>query len=162
MRPADKPRVSFRIALFVMLVLPGIVVGCAGGASGPAFTHLVPEPGTGLIYIYRVGKMIGGNNVYYLSANEELITRVGNGGYFWLMAPPGNTTFATRLKPSVVQLGAAFLFAMMEFEEVITIPVEADEIYFVRFDYYGQGELVTPEIGVTEIRELKRFDPATE
>ncbi len=121
-----------------------------------------PEPDTGIIYLYRVGSMVGGNNVFYLFANDEAITRIGNGGYYPYVSPPGNVTFSTRLRPSAAQRLMAVVVAARKPQDMITIPVEAGEVYYVRFDYYGRAGLVEREKGEEEIRGLKQFEPERE
>ena len=142
-----------RVLSLGIALLAGL--GCA--ASGPVFSRSVPKPGTALIHIYRLAETIGGGASYCLGANQELITIITNGGYYTYVASPGNTTFSMKHKPGII-----IVLRLRPFQDVITVPAEAGEIYFVRFDYVGRMELVSTAEGEREIQELHRFERADE
>lgn len=150
---------SQRVCLFHLLLIVTmacIITGC--GATGKAYVASTPTSGHALIYIYRLGRVPGSANAWYLSANGTRITTVTNGGYFAYDAKPGNVTFSAKLRPSILN----FLFAIfMPEEEMITVNVEPDNVYFVKFDHKFNGpymEVVDKSIGETDIHYLYMFD----
>jgi hypothetical protein len=122
----------------------------ACGASGKAFVASTPAPDHGLIYIYRQSHLQGGGASFYVSANGVRIGTLKNGGYINYEARPGNVTFAIALRtlgPSLITIPE---------KELITVPVEPGEVYYVRFKMSTQVmELVDESTGLKETHDLK-------
>jgi len=132
-----------------------LLVGCSG-AGGPAFSPKAPEPGTALVYFYRVERSIGAVVKLHLSVNGTRVAMVTNGGYYDYSTPPGNVTFSTRLK-----MGAFSWFnSLIQGErELLTVNVQAGETKFVRFNVVGATAVLVPNsVGMEQIQGLRRFE----
>lgn len=135
----------------VGLIAGALLVAC--GAHGPRFELANPEAGHGLIYVYRRGGALGGANSWHLWANGTHLGVVSNGGYFAYPAAPGNVTFKAQLKFNPLTL----IGPLLPQEELITIPVEEGEVYFVRFKIGPSMELVSKDVGEKEMRNMREF-----
>jgi len=97
-----------------------------------------------------------------LKANGQYITTVSNGGYLNYETEPGTVTFSTKLSPffgtsTFPSVPVVWLFALLTpYSEAITIPVEANEVYFVRFED-GRMGVVDKAIAEQELPDLKMF-----
>lgn len=146
-------RSSWRTTVPVLLI--GLLVS-ACSASGPRYRPVAPSSGEAIINVYRPDRFPGSANVYHLVANGQHIAEVSNGGYCVYRAEPGNVSFSTELRPGVGTILPALL---MKEQELITVPAEAGETYYVRFDVMGPSmELVPPAEGAAEIADLREFD----
>jgi uncharacterized protein DUF2846 len=143
--------------LFLVLVMVCLMVGCS--ATGKTFVPSTPTVDSGIIYIYRPSRFLGSGNVWDLRANGTRVTAVQNGGWFAYDSKPGSVTFYSKLRPG---LGTLITALFMSEKEMITINVEAGEVYFVKFDHASKGpymELVDKDKGKSEIVKLKMNDP---
>jgi hypothetical protein len=140
------------------------LAACSG--TGKPFVAATPSPDHGLIYIYR--PTFGSANSYYLSANGVRITTLSSHVYFAHEAKPGNVALAIKRKAGInvlaggLILGAASLLMENE-QELITIPVEPGEVYYVRFQAASlkggaSMQLVDKKTGESEIRDLHMAD----
>ncbi len=143
---------SRRIA--VILVCLVLLASCS--ASGPRFLRETPDTVKANIYVYKVGRFVGSANAWYLSANGRRITVVKNEGYFPFAADPGNVTFSAKLRAG---FGTLLLAAFIPEAELITINVEPNKEYFVRFRLGPSMELVPKEQGLKEIEGIRRLSP---
>lgn len=131
-------------------------VGACASASGPKFTPVAAQTDKAVIYIYRVGSIVGAANSWHLQANGKRVTKVTNGGYYVHYSRPGNVTFSAELQPGV---GTLLLAPLLPVEELITVPAKAGEIYYVRFKIGPSMQLVNQFEGQSEIKSLNMFDP---
>lgn len=143
-----------------LCLLVAVACGVAAcGARGKPFAAATPPTNHALIHVYRPQRGVGGANRWYLSANGRRLTTITNGGYFTYEAEPGNVTFGAKLRPSPAILYLDWFIALvLREEELITITVEANQGYFVRFNIGPTMELVDTQTGEDEIRDLQAFD----
>ena len=156
----DKQMKLLRVVLVAIFVC-GLAACGVGGASGKPFAASSPHSNHSLIHVYRQPRSAGSIVRFYLSANGVRLTTLTNGGYFTYEAEPGNVTFAVKVRPAAGPL--LLLAPFMGDEELITIPVEPNQVYFVRFSIGVLGhkmELVDASTGEAEIRGLQAFEAA--
>lgn len=142
--------------VLILVAVPCIVASCS--ATGTSFVYATPSSDHGMIYIYRPGKSFGSGAAQYVNANGVRIGTLYNNGYIPYEARPGSLTLSINIKPNV---GTVLFAGAMAPEELITIPVESHEVYFVRFKLTSSGstmELVDNSTGQSEIRDLKMCD----
>jgi hypothetical protein len=142
---------------FVLAILGVAMLGCS--AHGPLFDPAAsaPRQGQGTIVVYRISRGPGAANAWYLNANGRPLTVITNGGYYAYQADPGNVTFSARLKPNVLNWWAVLL----GFHDLITVPVEAGQVYYVRFNLFETMEMIDQETALKELHELRAFDAAS-
>ena len=138
---------------FLVAVMACGLLAC--GARGKPFAVSSPPPNHSLIHVYRPQRAVGGANRWYLSANGVRLTTVTNGGYFTYEAAPGNVTFSVKQRPSPEILYFNWYVLLLGEEELITIPVEPNHVYYVRFSM-GSMELVDASTGEAEIATCRR------
>lgn len=134
--------------VLLLAVMACIVTSCSI-ATGNIYTPRTPLPGQGLIYIYRPPAFHGGAYSWPFIVNGVEKLKVANGGYCVYNAKPGNTTFS---------LGNVIAGPDIEH---ITLYVEPDEVYYVRYSITSslfnsmRMELVDSATGEAEIKNLR-------
>jgi hypothetical protein len=155
------------VNLLRVLIVAGMACTLAAcAASGKSFVASTPSNDHGLIYVYR--SAFGSANSYYLSANGVRLTTLSYRIYYSYEAKPGNVTLAIKRKAGLNVLGGGLILgvaslAMEKEQELITIPVEPGEVYYVRFQAGSlkgapSMELVDKNTAESEMRDLHTLE----
>lgn len=80
------------------LILCMALSGCGGQKLGEAYKKMEPVPADKtLIHIYRIPAFAGGIYPVFILANGKEITALPEGGYYPLLADPGEVEISTKL-----------------------------------------------------------------
>lgn len=151
---------GYRLILYFYLVL----AGCAsrGSTPGPEFTFEPIPQEKALVYIYKQPSFATSGTAYVVRSDTETIALVTNGGYYPYLAEPGQLTIYGRLR----------LFVLENERRLISLPVEAGKVYYLRFEFADLDPRardtstskpaprlvhVAGAIGAWEIQGLQRF-----
>lgn len=140
-----------RLGLMPWLLI--VVLTMTGCASGPRFQKIDDIPaGKALVYIYRPSVLIyGAGATHNVVINDLNTIPLDDGTYYPYFSAPGEVTFSTA--------------ALFQFDQSITIFVDAGETYYVRTGmnflsgYFLRTpfiELVPAERGLPEISGYRR------
>ena len=66
--------------------------GCATLGDAYKSVDFVPK-NKSLVYIYRPSSFVGGGISYYIYANDKIVAKQYNGGYFSYITEPGKVEF---------------------------------------------------------------------
>ena len=141
--------------------------GCAVTGSGEPFGLETPAENEAIVYHYRLKATKGSARQWDVLSNEEPMARIGNGGYFKELVPPGDRTYLSKANVDGGLFGIATSWiwnALEDYEEVFRLNVESGNTYFLRYDFgVGQGQptvvTVPEEEALSEIGPLLAFPP---
>jgi hypothetical protein len=163
----------FRFGVLILLA-----ASCMGGcclmanttAKGPAFSEYKNVPqGKALVYIYRLGERFGYARKYFLSANDQKITKIQSGGYIPYIVEPGTVIFKADLKCFFGCTGFNYVIEGPETEKrhaTLELKIEPGKVYYVKLfveehpSYFLPHLLaVSNEVGSEEIIDCKLLQP---
>lgn len=141
-----------------------IIVGCgwAPKGKGPVFSLNPAQDNMSTVYHYRIPKLCGNGAAYVLYSNGEIVTLIGNGGYYDQHIKPGTYEYKTIFKN---YSAAVVMGALMKAQpaHTYTIKTEPNETYFLRWNAClttkdkKHVEAVPEEIALRELKGLKKF-----
>ena len=131
-----------------ILAVTCLLSACA--SLGPKFDQPIePKKDEAVVYFYRPSKMVGKAISFTINENEELITKMPNGGYYRHTTSGGYKDFTPDSKT----------------DKKISMKLENGKTYFVRGEikmgvWVGQPniEVVDNEQGLSEIKECKLIE----
>jgi Protein of unknown function (DUF2846) len=142
--------ILFRTAIALWFI--GLM-GC--GASGQRFERLNVPEGKAVVYIYRIGSIVGSAGSSELFANGSHLTRVDNGGYFAHVVDPGQVEYKTLQDGTPILLTSYLLNkALAKQEPLYTLKTEAGVEYFLRWRLKMFGPTVDQVKVDQALREL--------
>jgi hypothetical protein len=138
--------------LGVAIVLSGSAARAETAPSTGGIDIGYPPPGKALIVFFRDSDLLGAAISYMVREGPTEIGRLGNGRYFVAVVEPGLHTYSVSSEARIK----------------MQIRVDADEIYYVRYDlesgyFYARRPALTPSEPwrfLTIASTLKRSEPA--
>jgi len=152
-------------AIYVLFLFLFVGCGTAPKGIGPIFKYSPPNESTSYVYHYRLNKVAGNGLYYYLFMNGELVTLIGNGGYFTQNLLPGEYKYA--VKDQVTALpGMPITYLTSEIDNkkakikhVLDLVAKPNKSYYFRWNYgFGKVEQIEENIALKELEGLKRFE----
>lgn len=154
---------------FCALVLLGSLPAASAQDSKPAVAvpPTGPSPGKALIYIYRVGRLVGSASHDHLYINGVYVAYLLNGEYAWLEVDPG-TAVVTGM-PEMYYAGGAVMSSYAAIKdstkkenERIRLEVEAGKTYYLKWTSgtMATGIKVTPQDPGEGAKEMSKLHPS--
>ena len=150
---------------FALLGIALILAGCA--ASGESFKDSVAQtravsPGKALVYVYREASIYGSGDLFDLYANDHLVSRMTNGGYFDIEVDPGQVALRVHEVVIPIQIVTHIINNVsLDARPLYTLQAKAGQTYYVKFKLDIPDFTMTPvskDEAVTAMSGMKRFD----
>jgi len=159
------PKLSRVVYVFVIFIIVGC--GYAPKGKGPVFQLNPTQDGMSTLHHYRITSSCGGGAAFTLISNDEVVTIIGNGGYYTQHLNPGTYEYKTIFQSHAINLplimiGQAIDNSKAKAKPVYTITTESNETYFLRWNACFAKkivEVVPEEIAFKELKGLKAFEP---
>ena len=148
-------------------VLPGLyaqqpnspVASPGTGANPPQSTQSESASAQAVIYVYRVGSMVGAAGYDRIYINDDYGGALHNSNYIKREVPAGTVVFTCLPRANVVVEAplAAITNAQKKKYEKLRIEVEAGKTYYVKWHVSGSGgkmNLVDDKTGEKEVHKL--------
>jgi hypothetical protein len=157
-----------RAMLGLMILLSTSLAACASTKSTIPFHEVAPnEPGSAVIYVYRLKSMVGAAVVWNVRLDNKIVAVLNQGAYAVVYAKPGPHTVT--IGDSTVILGAgrtgsaiteASLAGEAQAAKDGTFVAEPNGVYFIRSKGFGV-DLLPREEAMKDIVEMK-YDMGTD
>lgn len=151
------------VTLMISLAVAACVTPPTAG-TGPEFILQSPEAGAAVIYHYRQEASFGRGNTYELYYMNQVVTRIGNGGYFMHKVLPGNIEYLSSVYHEFTGLGivgGAIANAVRDATPVLNVDAANATAHFYRWTVassgYARVEQVDRETAASEIKGLKAW-----
>ncbi len=114
-----------------------------------------PSAGKALIYVYRVGSIVGAAGYDRIFVNTDYLGALHNSDYAQHEVPPGTVIFSTLSRLNSTFIGQAELMKLQkQAKEKLRIEVEAGKTYYIKWSVGGKMKLVDATIGAKEMKGL--------
>ena len=114
-----------------------------------------PESGKAVIYVYRLGKLLGAANYWLLYADKAYVGKMLNSNYVRVEAAPGTVVFSQlHQMHDVTLLWALGNMVEKDVKEIDRFQVEAGKTYYIRWTLHMTGpkmELMDQDQGEKEM-----------
>ena len=152
------------VKLIVIFALSLAIFGCgfAPKGKGPIFASAPPAPQKAKVVHYRIHRIIGNGAYFLLYMDDELVTGIGNGGYYDQELSPGLYKYCIRFQnyTPVFALAAAIDNVRAVKLHEFMFDAKPGEIYYFRWNAAGKPyvDRVSEEVALKELNGLHKFE----
>lgn len=145
----------------IALIFAAFAAYGASVKDSAAQTPAIP-PGKARIYVYREAGIYGSGDSFDLYANNHLITRITNGGYFDFDVAPGQVALGVHEVVIPIAILTHILNNVsLEAHPLYTVRAQAGQAYYVKFKLGIPDFTMTPvskSEAVAAMAGMSRFD----